>query len=181
MMPQIAQPRIVQLLASSTHRFAGRPIDGPAPAPADELVSEIKIRAGLGIVGDRYFGRAAHRDAAVTVIGQESLPPRLDGAETGLAEVRRNILLAGLPDALNPDALRIAVDDMVGGVLVLDSGDGPVRLRVNRAAHPCAWMDVTIRPGAWRQLRGHGGVRCTPETDGVLRLGPVAVTYEGTA
>ncbi|GIJ09914.1 molybdenum cofactor biosysynthesis protein [Micromonospora andamanensis] len=155
-------PEIVQLLASPVHRFVGRPSDGPEPAPAGELVGEIQVRAELGIVGDRYFGRPAHRQASVTVIAAESLPPGV-----GLAQVRRNILTSG-----------IGVDDLVGSVLVLDSGHGPVRLRMNRAAHPCAWMDVTIGPGAWRGLRGRGGVRCTPLTDGILRVGPVDVTIE---
>ena len=152
-------PEIVELLASPVHRLAGRPADGPAPAPPGELVPLVEVRAGLGIVGDRYFGRPAHRDASVTVIARESLP-----AGAGLAEVRRNVLVAG-----------IAVDDLVGAVLCLDSGDGPVCLRVNRRANPCAWMDVTVGPGAWRALRGRGGVRCTPLTDGVLRVGPVRV------
>jgi hypothetical protein len=149
---------IVQILASPVHRFTGRPVDGPAPAPPGELVAEVQIRQGLGIVGDRYFGKLAHRDSSVTIIATESLPPDAD-----LTHVRRNILVAGIP-----------VDDLVGGVLELDSGDGPVRLQVNRAANPCAWMDVTMGPGAWRKLRGKGGVRCTPLNDGTLRLGPVS-------
>jgi len=144
---------IVQLLASPVHRFEGRPSDGPAPPPPGELVTEVHLRAGLGIVGDRYFGKPAHADASVTVIAQEGLP-----AGTGLAEVRRNIMIAGL-----------AVDDLVGSILCLDSGDGPVRLRVTRRANPCAWMDVTIGPGAWRGLRGKGGIRCRPLDDGILR------------
>ncbi|MEV4413221.1 molybdenum cofactor biosysynthesis protein [Catellatospora sp. NPDC049609] len=155
-------PQIVQLLASPVRRFQGRPADGPAPAPPGELVQEVRIRAALGIVGDRYFAKQAHRDATVTVIAQESLP---EG--TGLAQVRRNILTAG-----------IDVDALVGSVLVLDSGDGPVRLKVQRPANPCAWMDVTIGPGAWRALRGRGGIRCTPLNDGVLRVGPVTATIE---
>ncbi|RKR91938.1 hypothetical protein BDK92_6369 [Micromonospora pisi] len=153
-------PEIVQLLASPVHRYQGRPADGPAPAPPHELVEEIRIRADLGVVGDRYFGKPAHRDASVTVIARESLPPGVD-----LRQVRRNVLVAG-----------IDVDNLVGTVLVLDSGDGPVRLRVNRRAHPCAWMDVAIAAGAWRELRGKGGVRCRPLDDGVLRVGPVEVT-----
>ncbi|MEV0154227.1 molybdenum cofactor biosysynthesis protein [Micromonospora sp. NPDC050686] len=156
-------PHIVALLASPVHRYVGRPADGPAPAPPGELVEAIQVRAGLGIVGDRYFGRPAHRDAAVTVIAQESLPAGAD-----LTQVRRNILTSG-----------IAVDDLVGAVLTLDSGDGPVSLRVRRPANPCAWMDATIGPGAWRALRGRGGIRCAPLTDGVLRVGPVEVTISG--
>ncbi|WP_433825530.1 molybdenum cofactor biosysynthesis protein [Actinoplanes sp. CA-015351] len=160
-------PEIVELLASSRHRFEGRPADGPAPAPDGELTREIHVRAGLGIVGDRYFNHPAHKDASVTVIARESLPP---GA--GLTRVRRNILVAG-----------IAVDALVGSVLSLDSGDGPVLLRVRRPANPCAWMDVTIGPGAWRALRGKGGIRCVPLNDGVLRIGPVtaSVLPEGSA
>jgi MOSC domain-containing protein YiiM len=153
-------PEIVELLASSVHRFEGRPADGPAPAPEGELVDHVRIRAGLGIVGDRYFAKPAHRDASITVIAAESLP-----AGVGLAEVRRNILVRG-----------IAVDDLVGSVLTLDSGDGPVALQVRRRANPCAWLDVTIGPGAWREFRGKGGIRCTPLTDGILRLGHVTVT-----
>ncbi|MEV4351127.1 molybdenum cofactor biosysynthesis protein [Actinoplanes sp. NPDC049596] len=151
-------PEIVELLASPVHRFEGRPADGPAPAPPGELAPFVEIRAGLGIVGDRYFNRPAHRDASITVISQESLP-----AGIGLAEVRRNVLLAGL-----------IVDDLIGEVLTLDSGDGPVRLKVNRRAHPCAWMDVTVGPGAWKALRGKGGIRCEPLDDGILRVGPVS-------
>ncbi|MGV9213805.1 molybdenum cofactor biosysynthesis protein [Micromonospora sp. RB23] len=153
-------PEIVELLASPVHRFLGRPSDGPAPAPPGELVDSVQIRAGLGIVGDRYFGKPAHRDASITVIARESLPVGI-----GLAQVRRNILTTGL-----------AVDELIGRVLILDSGDGPVGLRVNRAARPCAWMDVTVGPGAWKALRTTGGVRCTPLHDGVLRVGPVDAT-----
>jgi hypothetical protein len=155
-------PEIVALLASPVHRYEGRPADGPAPAPPGELVDQVQIRAGLGIVGDRYFGRPAHRDALVTVIAREVLPPGV-----GLAQLRRNILVAG-----------IAVDDLIGRILSLDSGSGPVRLDVRRRANPCAWMDATIGPGAWKALRGHGGIRCHPLDDGTLRVGPVTVKIE---
>jgi MOSC domain-containing protein YiiM len=152
-------PEIRQLLASPVHRFEGRPADGPA-APVDgELVDEISIRSGLGIVGDRYFGRPAHRDAAITLIAAESLPPGVD-----LVQTRRNVLLCG-----------VAVDELVGRTLILDSGLGAVHLAVRRPANPCAWLDVTIAPGARAALRGKGGVRCAPLSDGRLRVGPVTV------
>lgn len=150
---------IVQLLASPLHRYEGRPADGPLPEAPGELVEEIEVRAGLGVVGDRYFGKRAHRDAAVTMIAAESLPPGAD-----LRQLRRNILLRG-----------VDVDALVGSTVSLDSGAGPVRLRANRPANPCAWLDVTIGPGARTALRGHGGVRCSPLDDGTLRVGPVRV------
>ena len=155
-------PKIVQLLASPAHRYEGRPADGPRPAPPGELVQVIQIRERLGVVGDRYFGKPAHRDASVTVIAQESRPPGAD-----LVQVRRNILVAG-----------IDVDALVGSVLSLDSGDGPVALEVRRPANPCAWLDVTIGPGTRQALRGHGGIRCVPLNDGVLRVGPVTVSVQ---
>jgi MOSC domain-containing protein YiiM len=150
---------IVQLLTSGHHRYAGRPTDDLPEAP-DETVGRIEVRAGLGIVGDRYFNRPAHRDASVTVIAIESLA-RFE-RPVGLLETRRNILLRG-----------VDVDAHIGAVLSLDSGDGPVLLRLHRAANPCRWLDFTIADGAWKALRGHGGVRSEPLTDGVLRLGPV--------
>ncbi|WP_306216186.1 molybdenum cofactor biosysynthesis protein [Actinoplanes sp. RD1] len=150
---------IIQLLASPIHRYEGRPADGPAPAPAGELVPAVRIRAGLGIEGDRYYAKPAHRDASITIMSASSLPP---GA--GLVQARRNILLAGVP-----------VDDLIGKVLTLDSGDGPVRLHLRRRANPCAWMDVVIGPGQFKAMRGKGGARCVPLDDGLLRVGPVKV------
>ncbi|BCJ28651.1 molybdenum cofactor biosysynthesis protein [Actinocatenispora sera] len=153
-------PEIVQLLASPVHRYEGRPSDGPATAPEHEIVDEVEIRAGLGIVGDRYFARPAHRDAAVTIMAAEVLPDGVD-----LSQTRRNILVRG-----------IDVDDMIGRTLTIDSGFGPVAFAVRRPANPCAWMDVTIGPGTRKALRRHGGVRTSPLTDGRLRVGPVTFT-----
>ena len=152
---------IEQLLVSPVHRYAGRPT--PLGGVGDETVDRLEIRAGLGVVGDRYFNRPAHRDASVTVLAAESLVP-WPGA--GLREARRNILLRG-----------VAVDGATGRVLSLDTGDGPVLLHVRRAANPCAWLDLTVGAGAWKALRGHGGMRCEPLTDGLLRVGPVSVGW----
>lgn len=156
---------VVMLLASSLHRYEGRPSDGPLPAAEDELRESIEVRAGLGIVGDRYFGQRAHVHASVTVMAAESLD-RL-GEELGLIEpldpagTRRNIILRGV----DADALRDTT-------FALDTGDGPVMFRGNRPANPCAWMNVVLAPGAHKGLRGRGGMRCEPLSSGTLRLGP---------
>jgi MOSC domain-containing protein YiiM len=155
---------IVALLVSAVHAFEGRPQDGPAPDPEPVARQHVAVRAGLGLVGDRYFNHRAHREAAVTVFAAESLDAlRLDPPPDPHA-VRRNIVLRGFP-----------VDDLVDRVFSLDSGDGPVRFQGRRPASPCAWMDVAVAPGAFRGLRGHGGVRCVPLDDGVLRLGPAVL------
>ncbi|MFE9623768.1 molybdenum cofactor biosysynthesis protein [Streptomyces sp. NPDC006527] len=150
---------VVQLLVSPVHRFAGRPADGPADGPDGETVESVEVRSGLGLVGDRYYGRPAHRDAAVTLMSAENLPLDIN-PHVDLRHTRRNVLLRG-----------VDIDSYVGSTIVLDGAHGPVTFAVNRPARPCAWMDVVIGPGAQRALRGKGGVRCTPLSDGVLALG----------
>ena len=166
---------IVALLVSPTHAFEGRPADGPRPDLGPVERDEVTVRAGLGLVGDRYFNHPAHRRAAVTLFAVESLD--VLAQDLGLAAVprphlpRRNIVLRGFP-----------VDELAaprggaGAVFGLDSGAGEVRFQAYRPAHPCAWMDVVLAPGAFRGLRGRGGVRCTPIDDGVLRVGPATLT-----
>jgi hypothetical protein len=51
-----------------------------------------------------------------------------------------------------------------------------VTFQANRPANPCAWMDEVLAPGAMKALRGRGGIRATPLTSGVLRLGPAELT-----
>ncbi len=155
---------IVELLASPAHRYDGRPADGPEPAPHAEQRDRIEVRAGLGVVGDRFFNAPAHRRASVTVMAAESLDAvaealGLDGAP-GLAQTRRTILLRGAD-----------VDALVGRPFALEQDGALLRLQGHRAANPCAWMDRVIAPGAFRALRRRGGVRCEPLDDGSLRLG----------
>lgn len=143
------------LLASAQHRYEGRPADGPRDATGPELPESVEVRAGLGIVGDRYFAQRAHRTASVTVMAIESIERIAPGLNP--ADTRRNIIVRGL----DIDALR-GQDFSLGGIL----------FRAHRPANPCAWMDVALAPGAFRSLRGRGGMRCEPLTSGTLRLGP---------
>jgi MOSC domain-containing protein YiiM len=165
-LPFTRDVQIVLLLASPHSRYEGRPADGPLPPLGPETARSIELRAGLGVVGDRYFGKPAHIHASVTVMAVEALDAA--GADLGFAAgafnpelTRRNIILRDV----DIDALR-------GARISLDSGDGPVILQVNRPANPCAWMDTVLAPGAHRAMRGRGGMRCEPVTGGVLRLGP---------
>ncbi|MFD5827734.1 MOSC domain-containing protein [Lentzea sp. NPDC060358] len=148
---------IAGLHVSPVHAFEGRPSDGPRPDPGPVSPGRVDVRAGLGIVGDRYFNHPAHRNAAVTFLAAESLAPW----PVDPVVARRNVVVRGF----DVDALPR------GTVFSLDSGAGPVRFEVHRPAHPCAWMDAVIAPGAFKALRGKGGVRCVPLDDGVLRVG----------
>ena len=160
---------VVALHVSPVHAYEGRPADGPRPDPEPVSRDRVVVRAGLGLVGDRYFNRPAHRRAAVTVFAAESLDAVAD--RLGLAAapdpllVRRNVVLRGFD-----------VDSLARrAVFALDSGDGPVRFEVGRPANPCAWMDAVIAPGAFAALRRRGGMRCVPLDDGLLRLGPATL------
>ena len=112
-------------------------------------------------MGDRYFGHPAHRSASVTIMDIESierLGPDLDPADT-----RRNVIVRGLP-----------IDSMRGQDFWL----GGIRFRAHRPANPCAWMDEQIAPGAFRELRNHGGIRLETLSDGVLTRGKTTLVVE---
>jgi MOSC domain-containing protein YiiM len=166
---------VVALMVSAVHAFEGRPQDGPRPDPAPVGRSEVEIRAGLGIVGDRYFGQTVHRNAAVTFLDAASLDDLTQALELPTVPdpllMRRNITLRGFPiDTL------AAGPGSVGRTFTLDTGSGPISFQANRPANPCAWMDAVLAPGAFRALRGHAGIRSTPLTSGTLSVGPATLT-----
>ncbi|TDD27189.1 molybdenum cofactor biosysynthesis protein [Kribbella turkmenica] len=167
-------------MVSPVHAFEGRPAGGPRPDPVPVGRSEVEVRAELGIVGDRYFGQTAHRNAAVTFFDAASLDALAEALELPAAPdpllVRRNITLRGYPvDSLSahraPDGTRVP-----GRRFTLDSGSGPIGFQAHRPANPCAWMDTVLAPGAFKGLRGHGGIRTTPTSSGILRLGPAQLS-----
>lgn len=157
---------ILQLLRSGTHAYFGRSKDGPADVPTD-LASSVEIVANKGIRGDRFFGVKAHTEAAVSFLAieaWEAVGEQLQLPVPDPSVARRNIVVRGLE-----------LDPLRGLEFELDSGDGWVRFRGGRPAHPCVWMDTMIAAGARKALIGRGGLRAEPLSDGVLRLGAVAV------
>jgi MOSC domain-containing protein YiiM len=171
---------IVALMVSPVHAFEGRPQDGPRPDPAPLGRSEVEVRAELGIVGDRYFGRTVHKNAAVTFLDAAALDDLAETLELPAVPdpllMRRNIIVRGFSvDTLAAhrasDGTRIA-----GRRFTLDSGAGPIEFQAHRPANPCAWMDTVLAPGAFKALRGHAGIRSTPLTSGILHLGPATLT-----
>ncbi|MDJ0393907.1 molybdenum cofactor biosysynthesis protein [Rhodococcus sp. G-MC3] len=158
---------ILQLLVSPAHAYFGRAKDGPADDVPTNLVDRVEVVANKGIRGDRFFGVKAHTEAAVTFLAAEAWDAvgevlGVDVPDTAAA--RRNVVVRGL----ELDPLR-AVE------FEIDSGDGPVRFRGGRPAHPCSWMDRMVVDGARKALIGRGGLRAEPLTDGILRVGRVVV------
>ncbi|AUI50943.1 MOSC domain-containing protein [Arthrobacter crystallopoietes] len=154
---------ILHLLVSSGHAYFGRSKDGAASVPTSDP-DRVEVVAGKGIVGDRFFGKAAHMDAAVTLMAVESL--EAIAAELGVPPfdpllARRNVVLRGAHLA-----------PLIGEEFALESRGEIVQLRGGRHAHPCVWMDRMLAPGAHAAMRGRGGLRCQPLSDGFLNRGP---------
>ncbi|NJC24121.1 MOSC domain-containing protein YiiM [Arthrobacter pigmenti] len=157
---------ILHLLVSPSHAYFGRSRDGAADVPTSDA-DQVEVVAGKGIVGDRFFGKAAHMDAAVTVFAVEALDAI--AAELGVGAfdpllTRRNVIVRGAH-----------LPPLVGQEFALESGGDSVILRGGRPAHPCAWMDRMLAPGAHAAMRGRGGVRCQPLTGGMLHRGPAVL------
>jgi MOSC domain-containing protein YiiM len=130
-------------------------------------VEHADVVAGKGIVGDRFYGKAAHMDAAVTLFAVEAL--EAIAAELGSGPLdplltRRNVVLRGAELA-----------PLIGHEITLESAASALALRVGRPANPCAWMDRVLAPGAHPAMRGRGGVRCMPLTSGTLHRGPATL------
>lgn len=157
---------VLHLLLSPEHAYFGRPRDGAADVPTSDR-DTVEVVAGRGIVGDRFFGKAAHMDAAVTLFAAEALEAIADELGTGPLDpllTRRNVVLRGAELA-----------PLIGEEVVLRSGADEVALHVGRPANPCVWLDRMLAPGVHAAMRGRGGVRCVPVSDGVLRRGPAVL------
>jgi MOSC domain-containing protein YiiM len=159
---------VLHLLVSPGHNYFGRPKDGPGDAPTYDR-DEVTLVAGRGIVGDRFYGRAAHLDAAVTLLAIEALEAVAADLGAGPFDPllpRRNVVLRGAD-----------VNGLRGHEFALESPDGSARavLFGGRPAAPCVWLDRVLAPGAHAAFRGRGGLRCRVVADGVLRRGPAVL------
>ena len=155
---------VLHLLVSPAHAYFGRPREGAADVPTHDL-DEVEVVAGKGIRGDRFFGKAAHMDAAVTFLAVEAWEA-----------VARDLGLPGVPDPLlarrNLVVRGVELDPLRGHDFDLVTAAGTVTFHGGRPANPCAWMDRVVADGAWKAMRGRGGLRCTPRTDGRVARGP---------
>ncbi|MFE4194709.1 MOSC domain-containing protein [Paenarthrobacter sp. NPDC056912] len=157
---------VLHLLVSPAHAYFGRAREGAADVPTQDA-DHAELVAGKGIVGDRFFGKAAHMDAAVTLLAVEALESI--AAELGAGPfdpllTRRNVIIRGAELA-----------PLLGHDFTVESGDDSVTLKAGRPAHPCAWMDEMLAPGAHKAMRGRGGVRCQVVSGGMLNRGPAVL------
>jgi len=157
---------VLHLLVSPEHAYFGRAKDGAAEVPATDA-AQAELVAGKGIVGDRFYGKAAHMDAAVTLFAVEALDAIAEELGAGPFDpllTRRNVFVRGAELA-----------PLLGHDFILESGGEQVQLHAGRPAHPCAWMDKMLAPGAHKAMRGRGGIRCRVVSGGVLHRGPAVL------
>lgn len=158
--------QILHLLVSPGHAYFGRARDGAAEVPTFDAQAA-EVVAGKGIAGDRFFGKAAHMDAAVTLFAVEALEAM--AAELGAGPfdplaTRRNVILRGAHLA-----------PLLGQDFTLESGGSGVGLHGGRPAYPCAWMNEVLAPGGHAAMRGRGGIRCRALSSGTLHRGPAVL------
>ncbi len=153
---------IHHIFISPEHNYFGRPKDGPG-SHATVDVAEVEAVAGRGLVGDRYFGVAAHYDAQVTFVSWEvfsALQAEFGREDWSPILMRRNIVIEGMP-----------LNQLIGQPFTLDFGDHQLEFLGAKHCAPCAWMDAMLAPGAQRFLRGRGGLRARITSSGTIIRG----------
>jgi MOSC domain-containing protein YiiM len=140
------------------HIYVGH-FGGDAGTEPMTAVDEVRLVAGRGIVGDRYFDRPEGHKGQVTFFAEE-VWQRLcaeSGAASGGPEVfRRNVIVRGV------DLLSLVGEEFeVQGV----------RFRGNEHCKPCRWMDQAFGPGTLARLSAWeaGGLRASILADGCLK------------
>lgn len=159
------------IFISPGHNYFGRPKDGVGPHPTLD-VDVAQVVAGKGLIGDRYFGVAAHFNAQITFVAAEvfeALQSHLGIEGVSPILTRRNIVISGVP-----------LNQLIGQEFeIVTQGEG-VRFRGAKQCSPCAWMDAAIGTGAQKFLRGRGGLRAQALSDGQLRRGVATLLCETT-
>ncbi|MEZ4712887.1 MAG: MOSC domain-containing protein [Caldilineaceae bacterium] len=162
-MPYASAITIHHIYISPGHNYFGHMLGQPGAHPTHD-VSEVEAHAGLGLVGDRFYGVRPAFDGQVTLLAWEvfaALQAELARPEITPAQLRRNVVLEG-----------VALNALIGREFEMAYADGAgVRLAGVKHCAPCRWMDAGAAPGALQFLKGRGGLRCQILRSGVIRKG----------
>jgi hypothetical protein len=167
-------------------RHAGRPSQAPAGAAGvvaalltatdaeDPMQTHeaVELRAGRGIVGDRYFDGKGTFSASekhgqqLTLIEAESLDAlRDDGVDLRPVDARRNVVTRG-----------VDLDALVGREFQL----GTARCVGRRLCEPCSHLQRLTGTALLRAMVHRGGLRADVLESGVVRVGD-AIAVEAPA
>ena len=157
---------IRHLFISPGHNFFGRH-GPPAGEHATADVPVVRVRAGWGIEGDRFFGYRPDYNGQITFFGWEIfLAARQHFGVPALRAdaFRRNVIIEG-----------VHLPDLIGARFTL----GGIEFEGMGEAKPCHWMNSAVAPGAEEWLRGRGGLRAKVLTDGELTCGAIELCVAG--
>jgi len=134
-------------------------IAGPKGTPRAPVDSARAV-AGMGLMGDRYFGQKPGRYAAdrqVTLIEAEAVEAVRDGGVPfTAADARRNLVTRG-----------VRLNELVGRTFRV----GGVTLRGVELCHPCGHLAKLTYRGVTRDLKMRGGLRAEVLASGEIRVG----------
>jgi MOSC domain-containing protein YiiM len=149
---------IRRLYISAGHNFFGHHGKPPGQYPMLE-VTEIECVAGHGLRGDRFFDFRENYQGQITFFASETyeaISEELGVRGRPLSVFRRNVITAG-----------VDLNKLIGCEFQIQD----VRFRGVEECRPCHWMDRAFAPGAFELMKGHGGLRATILSNGLLRAG----------
>ncbi|CAN5832597.1 hypothetical protein BH10CHL1_BH10CHL1_34520 [soil metagenome] len=149
---------IHHIYISPGHNYFGNRTQTPGPHATLD-VAAVEVKAGLGLVGDRFYGKGETFDGHVTFFAWEvfqALQAEFEKQETTPVVFRRNVITEGVP-----------LNQLIGQEFTLDG----IHFRGTKHCAPCRWMDIGFAPGALKFLHGRGGLRAQVLSDGLLRRG----------
>ena len=158
---------ICHIFISSAHNFVGHHGMEPDHHVMSDVES-VECRAGLGLVGDRYFdykpdwkGQVTFFDMAVYRAVLEHCLAGVDPSCVSPSVFRRNILTDGLD-----------LNDLIGRHFSI----GDVGFSGVEECSPCYWMDKSVGQGVKSFLHNRGGLRARILSNGSLRVGECSAT-----
>jgi MOSC domain-containing protein YiiM len=133
------------------------------------LVDQAHAVPGMGIEGDRYFGRHdisskhARPGREITLIELEAIVSmnREEGIPINPGETRRNIVTRG-----------IALNELVDRVFYV----GNVQLRGVRLCQPCQYLADRTDPRVLASMSDRGGLRAEIVTEGIIHINDIITT-----
>jgi len=156
---------IHHIFISPGHNYFGNPSGEPGEHPTFD-VAQVEVRAGLGVVGDRFYGKGADFDGQITFFAWEvfqQLQTEFGNSVWTPVPLRRNVIIEGVP-----------LNGLIGQDFTIDA----IRFRGIKHCAPCRWMDRGFAPGARQFLKGRGGLRAQVLSDGVLQCGEAFLATE---
>lgn len=129
----------------------------PAKGKPMQTVATASAIVGKGLQGDRYRSNGGKRQ--VTLIQAEhiqAIGSMLHLPELEPAILRRNLVVSGI------------------NLLALKNKEfsvGAVRLMYTGLCHPCSKMELSLGPGGYNAMRGHGGINAKVLNDGQIQTG----------